>query len=590
MRLRFYILSLLTPFFFWSGVAHAEFREHKLPQQTPSAAVPVPSPVVPKPVVPAPAAAIPAALPNGATAPLAQGGHAPLPLPMAVEQKTETVWTPTGAMPIQAPLGGQLLVPGGAAQTPTLPQAQIPQAQASAPSPSTTASATPSAAKPQRIQLPVQPLNAPAVKTGIATVKLPLNKTRPIDLDRRARDIVIGNPDIADVVVRSPQKIYLIGKKIGTTNVFMVDAAGQMISAVDVIVEADAEGAQENIGQLLPSERIETKGVGDSIVLMGTVSSDGAAAQAQNIARRFVDDDKKIVNMLRVGSEQQVLLRVHVAEVQKAVLKQLGVENVLNPQTLGPLTLSAATSALGIGPVFGGVASLSSSDFESTLKLLEQEGLIRSLAEPNLLAVSGETASMLAGGEYPVVTAGDQDKITVTYKPFGVSLSFLPVVLDSGRISLKVATEVSALSNQNVVDIPLSTDRVIEVKSFSTRRASSTVELPSGGSMMIAGLLQNDIISSLSGVPGLQDIPILGALFRSTSFQRNETELVIMVSVMLAKPVAPELLALPTDGFAPATDLDRYLVGHLQGIYAKQPKKKAIGPSELQGPVGYMID
>ncbi|HEX9448560.1 MAG TPA: type II and III secretion system protein family protein, partial [Dongiaceae bacterium] len=335
---------------------------------------------------------------------------------------------------------------------------------------------------------------------------------------------------------------------------------------------------------MLPGERIAVKGMGDSVVLSGTATSDGVAAKARDIARRFVAGDGNVISMVRVTSEQQVLLRVRVAEAKKSVLKELGVDNLLSPQTLGPLTISAATSALGLGPNAAGVVGIQTADTASTISLLEQQGYIRTLAEPNLLAVSGETASMLAGGEYPIPIAQQNGTISVQYKPFGVILAFLPVVLDSGRISLRIGTEVSAVSDQNTVSAAGFT-----FKSFVTRRANSVVELPSGGEIMIAGLLQNDITGSLNGVPGLMNLPILGSLFRSTSFQRNETELVILVSVILAKPADPKLFALPTDGFAPASDLDRYFLGHLQDIYIKKPPQGPTAPQSLQGPLGYIV-
>jgi pilus assembly protein CpaC len=227
---------------------------------------------------------------------------------------------------------------------------------------------------------------------------------------------------------------------------------------------------------------------------------------------------------------------------------------------------------------------VSTDDSDTAVRLLERHGYIRTLAEPNLLAVSGETASMLAGGEYPIPIAQQNGTISVQYKPFGVILSFLPVVIDGGQISLRISTEVSALSDQNTV-----TAAGFTFKSFITRRANSVVEMPSGGNIMIAGLLQNDITDALNGVPGLMDVPVLGSLFRSTSFQRNETELVILVSAILAKPTDPRQLALPTDGFVPSTDLDRYFLGHLQNVYLKKPAEGPTAPQSLQGPIGYIV-
>ncbi|MEZ5832698.1 MAG: type II and III secretion system protein family protein [Dongiaceae bacterium] len=444
----------------------------------------------------------------------------------------------------------------------------------------------------KRVQIPVEPLPATPM-AGSDQFELPLNKTRPIELDRAVRDVIIGNPQVADVVVRAPGQVYLIGRSVGETNVFLVDAKGALVRKLDVVVNPDAASVESAIRQLLPKERINVKGVGDSIVLSGVASSDGAAAQAQQIARRFVPADTNVVNMVTIGSEQQVLIKVKVAEINKSVLKELGSTFDLAAQDLGPVALDFATLATGLSATsFAGTLNLNSDDVDTTFKILETHGLLRTLAEPNLLAVSGEPASMLAGGEYPVVavsTSSDNPTVSVTYKPFGVSLAFLPVVIAPGRIWLKVSTEVSALSAQNAVVVPFGNDS-FQILGLATRRANSTIELPSGGGIMIAGLLQNDIQSSVSGVPGLMDLPILGTLFRSTSFQRNETELVILVNVMLAKPVDPDMLASPTDGFAPSHDLDRYFLGNLQSLYVKRPPAGS-GPTEgPKGPIGYIIN
>ena len=444
----------------------------------------------------------------------------------------------------------------------------------------------------KRVQIPVEPLPAtPAVSED--HFELPLNKTRPIELDRAVRDVIIGNPEVADVVVRAPGQVYLIGRTVGETNVFLVDSRGNLVRKLEVVVHPDGSPVEAAIRELLPRERITVKGVGNSVVLSGIASSDGAAAQAQQIARRFVPADENIINMMTIGSEQQVLIKVKVAEIQKSVLKELGASNILDPQNLGPLTLDLATAATGLSAsTFAGVLGISSSDTDTTFQLLETHGLLRTLAEPNLLAISGEPASMLAGGEYPVLAVsddGDTGTVSVEYKPFGVSLAFLPVVIAPGRIWLKVSTEVSALSAQNSVVVPFGDDS-FQILGLATRRANSTIELPSGGGIMIAGLLQNDIESSVNGVPGLMDLPILGSLFRSTSFQRNETELVILVNVMLAKPVDPDMLATPTDGFAPSHDLDRYFLGNLQSLYVKRPPEGSQPSEGPKGPIGYIIN
>jgi pilus assembly protein CpaC len=221
-----------------------------------------------------------------------------------------------------------------------------------------------------------------------------------------------------------------------------------------------------------------------------------------------------------------------------------------------------------------------------TLSMLEQQNLAKNLAEPNLVTVSGEVANILVGGETPIPTAQDNNSITVEFKPFGVALSFLPVVLDSGRISLKIGTEVSALDASNQVTLCTGCSPVSGLK---VRRANAVVELPSGGSIMLGGLLSNDITSGLQGIPGAMNLPILGQLFRSNQFIHNETELVITVTALLVKPVQPKLLAVPTDGFAPASDLDNYFLGHLQNIYVKQPVPTGHNTPALQGPIGYII-
>jgi pilus assembly protein CpaC len=441
----------------------------------------------------------------------------------------------------------------------------------------------------KRVQIPVEPLPAaPGVSSD--HFELPLNKTRPIELDRAVRDVIIGNPEIADVVVRAPGQIYLIGRAVGDTNVFLVDANGNLVRKLDVVVNPDGSAVEQAIRQLLPKERINVQGVGNSVVLSGVASSDGAAAQAQQIARRFVPADENIVNMITVGTEQQVLIKVKVAEVQKTALKQLGSVFDLATQDLGPFALDFLSSG-GLANAIG-TLGFNGDNVDVTFDMLEQQGMLRTLAQPNLLAVSGEPASMLAGGEYPVVAVsadGQNNTVSVEYKPFGVSLAFLPVVIAPGRIWLKVSTEVSALSTANAVTLPFGDDS-FTILGLQTRRANSTIELPSGGGIMIAGLLQDDIQETISGVPGLMDLPILGALFRSNSFQRNETELVIIVTVMLAKPVDPDMLATPTDGFAPANDLDRYFLGNLQSLYVKRPPEGSQPSEGPKGPIGYIIN
>ena len=526
------------------------------------------------------------------------------PVQTASETVEMPVVDPTGHNPAPALDEGQQAILDAVSQINQLSAAQsqnpapLPddatQSAANVPMDAYELESTPTAGKQaKRVQIPVEPLAK--AETGAASdqFELSLNKTRPVKLERDVRDVIIGNPDIADIVVRAPGEVYLIGRTVGVTNVFLVDVNGNLIRKLEVVVQPDGDSVQAALHSLLPKERIEAKGVGDSIVLTGVASSDAVAAQAQQIARRFVKTDTNVVNMITIGSEQQVLIKVKVAEIQKSVLKELGASNLISPQTLGPLSLDFAAAATGLtSSVFAGTLGVNINDLDATFQLLETQGLLRTLAEPNLLAISGEPASMLAGDEYPVVAVsdkGDSSTVSVEYKPFGVSLAFLPVVMGPGRIWLKVSTEVSALSQQNSVVIPFGDDS-FEILGLQTRRANSTIELPSGGGIMIAGLLQNDIQSTVNGVPGLMDLPILGSLFRSTSFQRSETELVILVSVILAKPTDPDQLVAATDGFAPSHDLDRYFIGNLQNIYVKRPPAADLPPDGPKGPIGYIIN
>lgn len=452
-------------------------------------------------------------------------------------------------------------------------------------------------------QPPVMPMTPSPVGEAASAdkrIELSVNNTRELNLAQPVRDIIVGNPDIADVIIRSPTKLFIAGKTVGSTNLFLLDSAGKMIDSLQISIHPDAEAAEAAIRSVMPNETITISGAGDSLILNGTVSSDASSQQAASIVRRFVAQDTQVINLMRLGAEQQVLIKVSVAEVQKSALKELGLENLISPTTIGDLVIAGATGGAST-VIGGGIAPLITQSartalpagalfidgpgaIDTAVRILEQHGLAHNLAEPNLVAVSGEYATMLAGGEVPIPTAQDDNTITVTFKPFGVSLTFLPVVLDRGRISLKIATEVSAANFTDAVAIG-----DITLPSFVVRRATSTVELPSGGSIMLAGLLNNEITDALRGVPGLMNIPILGTLFRSTSFQQRESELVIVARAFIVQPTDPKVLSLPTDGFAPASDLDMYLLGHLQNIYTNRHGAAKEQMPQLQGPVGYII-
>ncbi|RAU20943.1 pilus assembly protein CpaC [Paramagnetospirillum kuznetsovii] len=424
------------------------------------------------------------------------------------------------------------------------------------------------------------------------TIRLSVNKSTDLALPAEVRDVIVGNSDIADVVVRSPTLIHVVGRAAGQTNIFLIDRAGRTMRRLEVDVGLDAQSVREVLRQVLPDERdIQVAAVNDSLYLSGMVKTDAAAASAKTLARRFVAADANLVTLLRVSNDQQVLLHVKVVEMQRTVIKELGVGVTSKSVALpGSAQLTSGTTTATIGQIttsyFGAGTITGLGPLTASLNLLENQGLIRTLVEPNLTAVSGETATMLAGGELPIPVADTNGAISVEFKPYGVLLNFTPTVLDPGRISLKMSTEVSAIDTANKTAVSTS----ISVPAFKVRRAGSTVELPSGGSIMIAGLLQNDLTGNISGLPGLMDIPVLGALFRSTAFQRNETELVVILSAYVVQSVTrPDVLALPSDGFAPASDLKILLLGRLQDTYTKRGAVPPTTPGQLQGPYGYIV-
>ncbi len=361
------------------------------------------------------------------------------------------------------------------------------------------------------------------------------------------------------------------------------DSAGQQIAAYDIAVKRDLNGVRAALKQLLPNSNIQIEGVGDGVVLAGTAATPIEAQQAADLAGRLVGGADKVVNSIVVSGRDQVMLKVTVAEVARSVIKQLGIDlnaslnygtAVLNFSNSNPFTANG-------GPLVGG-NSLTTSfgakpSVSATLRAMESAGVIRTLAEPNLTAISGESATFLAGGEFPIPAGYSCDPTThvcttqISYKKFGVSLNFTPVVLTGGRISLHVMTEVSELSNENSVTlsqaVTSSTVNSITIPSIKTRRAETTLEIPSGGSMAMAGLIQEQTKQAISGMPGLLQLPILGSLFRSRDFVNNQTELMVLVTPYIVRAVAPKDLSRPDDGFAAVSDPQADLLGSINRIY-----------------------
>jgi pilus assembly protein CpaC len=461
------------------------------------------------------------------------------------------------------------------------------------------AALAPLAAADQRIG---EPSSASAVVSSDASAQfLPLGigKSVVIELPRDIKDVLVADPKIANAVVRSARRAYIIGASVGQTNIFFFDADGRQISGFDIAVTRDLNGLRAAIQRALPGSDIQIEGVGDGIQLTGNAATPIEAQTAFDIASRLVEDGKKIVNNIIVHGRDQIMLKVTVAEVRRDVIKQLGVNlsgslgygtSVVNFNTSNPF--SAVGQELSSSSAIGTWKGVS-----ATLQAMERAGVMHTLAEPTLSAISGESASFLAGGEFPIpmgIQCSSESsppicQPTVGFKQFGVTLNFTPVVLSEGRISLKVMTEVSNLSTDNALTLASSnSSQTTTVPSILTRRADTTVEIPSGGSLAMAGMIQDQTVQQINGIPGLMQLPVLGALFKSRDFINNQTELMIIVTPYTVRAVARKDLSRPDDGFADASDPATNLLGRLNRIYgvsgASDPKHT------YQGNYGFILD
>jgi len=420
---------------------------------------------------------------------------------------------------------------------------------------------------------------------------VPLNKSRVIGLPVEIRDVLVTNPAIADVIVRRPTQIYLLARKVGTTNVFLFDASGNVVRRIEVEVEIDLGPANNVLRASLPNESITVRTANRTLFLHGSVADADTSETARQIARQFVESDENVVNLIKVRGDQQVLLRVRVAEMTRQIVKEFGLRSnnatTSTAFSLGDATLnvlSGITRANQFATAMFSVATFGAFDqLTLVFEALEKNGLLKILAEPSLTAVSGQSASFLAGGEFPIPIPGADGSVTIQFREFGIRLNFTPVVLSPNLISLNVETEVSSLTDAGSVTLAGFT-----IPGLITRRANTTVEVPSGSSIVMAGLLQNDVRNTVQGFPFLKDVPILGAFFRSTEFQADQSELVITVTPILVRPVNSQDLALPTDGFNPGSDIDLLLLGRLHAAHAKSPLIP--GSLRLRGPVGFILE
>ncbi|MER8742754.1 type II and III secretion system protein family protein [Mesorhizobium sp. M1004] len=460
-------------------------------------------------------------------------------------------------------------------------------------------------------------------------VKLGLNKSVVIDLPSDAYDILVANPAVADAVTRTARRIYLFGKSVGETNIFVFGPNGEQIASLDLAVERDVAGLEDYLKRFLPNAEIKVELLNDNVVLTGVVDTPLDAKRAVDLATIFVSGGEattgqysqtaaggnanggvdinnpdterrvsKIVNLLQIIGDDQVTLKVTVAEVSRSVMKQLGVNMVGSGGSNGISYGAISDNFTGLGKQLSNSGfNIGSSGLQAYINAMEQSGVMKTLAEPTLTAVSGEKATFKVGGEYNMVSSVSANVSTdnqtglKTYTldkiEYGIGLEFQPVVLSPGRISLKVRTSVSEPTTEGSVSLSSGvTSPGTNVLSLRKRLADTTVELPSGGSMMIAGLVRDDVRQAVNGLPGLTKIPVLGALFRSRDFVRNETELVIIITPYLVKPVARNDLAKPDDNFNAPSDGAGMFLGRVNRVYGTMQTDKPNG--RYHGVVGFI--
>lgn len=504
--------------------------------------------------------------------------------------------------------------------------------------------------------LPAPTQAAPAVinQSGAQTVRidlgsgqaqtrmmsLPRGKSAVIELPADARDVLVSDPKVADVVLSTPRRIYILGVGAGQTDAVFFDAGGRQLLNLNIRVDQDISSLSQTLARVLPGSDVRVEALNDSLILSGSVENMADAGRAVSLARSLVSAPDKVINMISIASPDQVMLKVKIVEVDRTVIKQLGFNlNAVYNQLGEPQLLFGQSQGFGVnGSLLGGastgynldttrnpVANPVSCNYavspascttlpqevltrdwklaglkdgagsaglnkaEAMMQAFERVGLIRTLAEPNLTAVSGESAKFQAGGEFPVPAGRDNNgQVTIEFKPYGVGLGFTPVVLSQGRISMKISTEYSEVTNIGAVTLGNSQGVAgTTIPGLNVRRAETMVELPSGGSMMIAGLLQSTTKSTIDSLPGLMQLPILGALFRSRDFLNNETELVVIVTPYLVKPTTLDKLQTPADGLQIASDMQTVLLGRLNRASGRSPDRSG---ATFQGPYGYVVD
>ncbi|HKL06135.1 MAG TPA: type II and III secretion system protein family protein [Roseovarius sp.] len=443
----------------------------------------------------------------------------------------------------------------------------------------------------------LQAENLQVVRKGAnRDLNVTMNRAIVVESDTPFAELSIANPAIADFSTLSDRTVYILGKAPGRTTLTLLDETGRLITNVEIRVSTDVSEFKERLSQILPNEKIEVRTANDGIVLSGSVSSAARMDRALALAQRYAPE--RVSNLMVVSGKQQVMLKVRFAEMQRSVSKQLSTS--LAVDALGSSGNGAALSGSRLNSTqvnSTGVASgndagaaffgfdIGSVEIGILLQALEQKGVVRTLAEPNLTALSGQEATFLAGGEYPVPVAQDNDTTSVEFKPFGVELNFVPRVVDGDVINLELAAAVSSIDPTNGINTGSFT-----VDAFRRRDTSTTVALRDGESFAIAGLLQDDFRDTNGQVPWLGDIPILGALFRSADYARSQTELVIIVSAHLVTPTRGEALALPTDRVRLPSEADLFLNGKV--VKKNRPTGSAgeVAKQDFTGSYGYVMD
>jgi pilus assembly protein CpaC len=497
---------------------------------------------------------------------------------------------------------------------------------------------------PQPVDLRIE---ATASGEASRVLNLQVGKSAVVELPADAKDVLVTSPTIADAVLRSRRRISVLGLAAGATDAVFFDDAGKRILSLDIRVGKDSGGLSDAIDRLLPGAKVRVESVNDSLVLAGEVSSAADAAKAQHLAERFVGKPEQVVNLLTITGKEQVMLKVRIVEMQRSIIKQLGFNTgaVINQVGMPQYSFANAATYGVNGALLGGLTGGYKADTtqqpvlsdpnndkihfvarnaqvapnyqtattmttsgsnglnqaNSMVQAFERVGLVRTLAEPNLTAISGESAKFLAGGEFPVPVGEDATgRVTVEFKPYGVGLGFTPVVMSEGRISMKISAEVSELTTAGGFTLTASPNTSssssgaaspvvsLNVPGLTVRRTETTVELPSGGAMMIAGLLQQQTKQNIDSLPGMTNLPVLGALFRSRDYQSGETELVVIVTPYLVKPTSPDKLQTPVDGLEIASDIETDLLGKLNRSSKVPPA--AVAGKTLQGPYGYVIE